>query len=161
MKRILLLLFSILFASILFAQIDPELLRRLPAKTDSLSMNMDAVYNRPFIQLGKLPVAVGGYVEANYQYIGENGVTEGHQFPRLDDVVGLDPVAGGLLAAVGLPLELARRVGAVDEQQHAARPAQRRDLRDRVDHPVRVRRRGAAAPSRRLGRGRGRTAGRG
>jgi len=41
---------------------------------------MDAVYNRPFIQVGKLPVALGGYVEANYQYLGENGVSEGHQF---------------------------------------------------------------------------------
>jgi len=80
MKRILLIFFSIHFASIVSAQIDPELLRRVPAKTDSLSINMDAVYNRPFIQIGKLPVALGGYVEANYQYIGENGVTEGHQF---------------------------------------------------------------------------------
>jgi len=43
-------------------------------------MNMDAVYNRPFIQAGKLPVALGGYVEGNYQYVGKNGVTEGHQF---------------------------------------------------------------------------------
>jgi hypothetical protein len=43
-------------------------------------MNMDAVYNRPFLQLGKLPVAIGGYAEANYQYLQENGVSEGHQF---------------------------------------------------------------------------------
>ena len=41
---------------------------------------MDAVYDRPFIQAGKLPVSLGGYVEGNYQYVGENGVTEGHQF---------------------------------------------------------------------------------
>ena len=41
---------------------------------------MDAVYNRPFIQVGKLPVALGGYVEANYQYLSENGISEGHQF---------------------------------------------------------------------------------
>ena len=41
---------------------------------------MDALYNRPFLQLGKLPVALGGYVEANYQYLQENGITEGHQF---------------------------------------------------------------------------------
>ena len=32
------------------------------------------------MQLGKLPVAIGGYVEANYQYLSENGVSEGHQF---------------------------------------------------------------------------------
>ena len=30
--------------------------------------------------MGKLPVALGGYVEANYQYLSENGVSEGHQF---------------------------------------------------------------------------------
>lgn len=41
---------------------------------------MDALYNRPFIQVGKLPVALGGYVEANYQYLSENGVSEGSQF---------------------------------------------------------------------------------
>lgn len=43
-------------------------------------MNMDAVYNRPFMQVGKLPVSLGGYVEANYQYVQENGITERHQF---------------------------------------------------------------------------------
>jgi len=41
---------------------------------------MDAVYDRPFIQPGKLPVSLGGYVEGNYQYVGKDGVTEGHQF---------------------------------------------------------------------------------
>ena len=51
-------------------------------------MNMDAIYNRPFLSIGKLPVAVGGYVEADYTYIGTDGVTDGHSFriPRLDDV---------------------------------------------------------------------------
>ena len=62
------------------AQIDPELLRNPEQKNDSLKLNMDAVYNRPFIQVGKLPVALGGYMEANYQYLGQDGVTEGHQF---------------------------------------------------------------------------------
>lgn len=76
---------SILFiAALLFlqakAQIDPELLCRPQNDTGSLKLNMDAVYDRPFIQVGKLPVALGGYIEANYQYLGENGVTEGHQF---------------------------------------------------------------------------------
>jgi hypothetical protein len=41
---------------------------------------MDAVYDRPFTQAGRLPVSLGGYMEANYQYLGEDGVTEGHQF---------------------------------------------------------------------------------
>jgi hypothetical protein len=43
-------------------------------------MNMDAVYNRPFLSYGKLPVSLGGYVEANWQHLGTNGISEGHQF---------------------------------------------------------------------------------
>ena len=78
--KILLTLICTLTISLAFAQIDPDLLRRLPTAQDSLSLNMDAVYQRPFIQVGKLPVALGGYVEANYQYVGENGISEGHQF---------------------------------------------------------------------------------
>ena len=62
------------------AQIDPELLRTTSKNTDSLKLNMDAVYDRPFVQVGKLPVALGGYMEANYQYLQTDGVTEGHQF---------------------------------------------------------------------------------
>ncbi|MEJ7625874.1 MAG: hypothetical protein WKF35_03340 [Ferruginibacter sp.] len=62
------------------AQVDPELLRNENNKGDSLQLNMDAVYNRPFVKAGKLPVSLGGYAEANYQYVGENGITEGHQF---------------------------------------------------------------------------------
>ena len=27
-----------------------------------------------------MPVALGGYVEANYQYLNEDGISEGHQF---------------------------------------------------------------------------------
>lgn len=68
------------------AQIDSSLLVRNPIDTSyQKSMNMDAVYNRPFLQIGKMPVTVGGYVEADYQYIGEDGVTEGHSFriPRM------------------------------------------------------------------------------
>ena len=62
------------------AQIDPVLLRKTEKDTSGLLLNMDAVYNRPFLQLGKLPVALGGYAEANYQYLQEDGITEGHQF---------------------------------------------------------------------------------
>lgn len=62
------------------AQIDPVLLRRVPADTSRLKLNMDAVYNRPFVKPGRLPVALGGYVEANYQYGVTDGITEGHQF---------------------------------------------------------------------------------
>jgi hypothetical protein len=80
MKRYLLFATGFLIASVSLAQIDPALLRKVPARSDSLPLNMDAVYNRPFLQVGKLPVALGGYAEANYQYASENGISEGHQF---------------------------------------------------------------------------------
>ncbi|HEX6225596.1 MAG TPA: hypothetical protein VFZ52_14365 [Chryseolinea sp.] len=62
------------------AQIDTTLLKRTPPDTTLMKMNMDAVYNRPFLSMGKLPVALGGYIEANWQHLGTDGVTEGHQF---------------------------------------------------------------------------------
>ncbi len=64
----------------ILAQIDTTLLRRTAPDTTRMQLNMDAVYNRPFLSFGKLPVALGGYVEANWQHMGTNGVTEGHQF---------------------------------------------------------------------------------
>ena len=45
------------FCSVLSAQ------NRLPADSTGLTINMDAVYNRPFLQVGKMPVALGGYAE--------------------------------------------------------------------------------------------------
>ncbi|HVE60389.1 MAG TPA: hypothetical protein VNA26_01125, partial [Chitinophagaceae bacterium] len=80
MKYFYLLLLTSFFIGQLNAQIDPELLRKAPGETDSLTLNMDAVYDRPFVRAGKLPVALGGYMEANYQYLSEDGVTERHQF---------------------------------------------------------------------------------
>lgn len=80
MKKYYSLFIVLCSAPALFAQIDPSLLRRTPKDTGAIQMNMDAVYNRPFLQLGKLPVALGGYVEANYQYLKEDGISEGHQF---------------------------------------------------------------------------------
>lgn len=80
MKQFLLFITASFFALNLSAQIDPSLLRRVSKDTTGMQMNMDAVYNRPFLQLGKLPVAIGGYAEANYQYLQEDGVSEGHQF---------------------------------------------------------------------------------
>jgi hypothetical protein len=79
-RKYLLILFVCCFAETAFTQIDPSLLRRVPKDTAMNKMNMDALYDRPFLQLGKLPVALGGYAEANYQYLQENGITEGHQF---------------------------------------------------------------------------------
>ncbi|MBA3647636.1 MAG: hypothetical protein H0W62_03640 [Chitinophagales bacterium] len=62
------------------AQIDPSLLKRTTSDTLKQIMNMDAIYNRPALKYDKLPVSLGGYVEANYQYLGTDGISEGHQF---------------------------------------------------------------------------------
>lgn len=80
MKKIVTLLLLLSLYHLAIAQIDPELLRGPAGDTSRWQLNMDAVYNRPFIQVGKLPIALGGYVEANYQYLGENGISEGQQF---------------------------------------------------------------------------------
>ena len=79
MKYIILIL-TIFIAFSAGAQIDSSLLRRTPVNTTGNMLNMDAVYNRPFLSVGKLPVALGGYAEANWQHLGTDGVTEGHQF---------------------------------------------------------------------------------
>ena len=75
-----LFLILLLTGSEAFGQIDSTLFRRTARDTSKLYLNMDAVYNRPFLAVGKLPVSVGGYVEANWQHLGTDGVTEGHQF---------------------------------------------------------------------------------
>ena len=62
------------------AQIDTTLLKSTQQDTSRMQLSMDAVYNRPFLSVGKLPVALGGYVEANWQHLGTDGITEGHQF---------------------------------------------------------------------------------
>lgn len=80
MKKVFLILLLINLSLTAFGQIDPTLLRRIPKDTSGIQLNMDAMYNRPFMQVGKLPVALGGYAEANYQYLQQDGVTEGHQF---------------------------------------------------------------------------------
>ena len=79
MRKIIILLF-LCGAMPLLAQIDPTLLRRFPKDTVKDLMNMDAVYNRPFLGMGKLPVSVGGDAEINWQHLGTDGVSEGHQF---------------------------------------------------------------------------------
>jgi hypothetical protein len=80
MKYSLLTFFAFALYASAFSQIDPELLRKSPKPADSLRLNMDAVYDRPMIKAGKVPVSLGGYMEANYQYSSENGISEGHQF---------------------------------------------------------------------------------
>ena len=44
------------------------------------SMNMDAVYDRPFLTFDKFPVNLGGYLEANSIYSVEDGLSEGLSF---------------------------------------------------------------------------------
>jgi len=63
------------------AQIDSTLFKRSP-KPDSakVSMNMDAVYNRPFLQVGRTPLGVGGYAELNTNYAATDGISEGLSF---------------------------------------------------------------------------------
>ena len=86
MKPILILITALICLPTIQAQVDSSLLKRVPADTGAIDkMNMDAVYDRPFLQIGKLPVSVGGYIEADYQYMGMDGITDGHSFriPRL------------------------------------------------------------------------------
>ncbi len=63
-----------------YAQIDSSLIKRSELDTTGNSLNMDAIYSRPFLNYSKLPVSVGGYAEINWQHLGTEGVSEGHQF---------------------------------------------------------------------------------
>lgn len=86
MKKLYLTFLFLTLVAASLAQVDSTLVRRTPRDTTfQRAMNMDAIYNRPFLSIGKLPAAIGGYVEADYTYIGTDGVTEGHSFriPRL------------------------------------------------------------------------------
>jgi hypothetical protein len=80
MRNTVIVLSVMLVSSVSHAQIDPVLLRKTSTDTSAMLLNMDAVYSRPFLQVGKLPVALGGYAEANYQYLQQDGITKGHQF---------------------------------------------------------------------------------
>lgn len=77
-RNLILFLFS-LIAFDGFSQTDSSI-KRLTIDTTKTKMNMDAIYNRPFLSAGKLPVAIGGYLEANTQYASTDGATEGFSF---------------------------------------------------------------------------------
>lgn len=62
------------------SQVDSTTIQHQLADSATVSMNLDAVYNRPFLQPGRMPIAIGGYVEANSRYMGTNGVSEGVSF---------------------------------------------------------------------------------
>jgi hypothetical protein len=58
--------------SLIFAQSDS-----IPAQKKDTTTNQDAIYNRPFIQLGRTTTAVGGYLEGNTNYFVTDGVPDG------------------------------------------------------------------------------------
>ncbi len=77
---IIILILTLMSEQSVFAQSDSILIKRIKADTSKLLMNVDAVYNRPFLQVGKTPVAVGGYLEANSNYFVTEGISEGLSF---------------------------------------------------------------------------------
>jgi hypothetical protein len=80
MKRLILLVLACILHLAAHAQIDSSLFKRVSVKDTTVQLNIDATYNRPFLKLGKTPVAVGGYIEANSNYSTTDGVTEGLSF---------------------------------------------------------------------------------
>lgn len=62
-----------------YAQKD-SVITRTPVDTSSTKLNMDAVYDRPFLNINKTPVAFGGYLEANSIHSTTEGVTDGLSF---------------------------------------------------------------------------------
>jgi len=62
------------------AQKDSSFFKRTPKDTSKEKMNMDGVYDKPFLTMGKLPIAIGGYMEANTEYSGSPGVYNGFSF---------------------------------------------------------------------------------
>ncbi len=80
MKKLFLILTLIFLSTQVFSQIDSSFFKRISVDTSFNMLNMDATYNRPFLGIGKSPVSVGGYIEAQYQYLGEDGITDGHSF---------------------------------------------------------------------------------
>lgn len=73
-------LFSLLLLRCLASDAQNDSSSRLPADSSRLKLNMDAVYDRPFLQAGKLPIALGGYAEANTNYQSTAGVSDGLSF---------------------------------------------------------------------------------
>jgi hypothetical protein len=59
---------------------DSSFFKRKGLDTSKSKLNMDAVYNRPFLSAGKSPIAIGGYFEANSQYASTDGVSDGLSF---------------------------------------------------------------------------------
>lgn len=72
-----LLLIIFLSANFIFAQEDEVDLKQNDKDSE---MNMDAVFTRPALSFEKVPVALGGYLEANTYHRTEEGITDGLSF---------------------------------------------------------------------------------
>jgi hypothetical protein len=80
-KKIVLINYLLLIiTNNLYSQNDTIKINRIIIDTTKMFLNSDAVYNRPFLKYGKIPVAIGGYAEANSQYKVTDGVTDGLSF---------------------------------------------------------------------------------
>jgi hypothetical protein len=79
-KPVLLGIAIVFSGNSLMAQELDSLIKRTPVDTSKAMLNMDAAYNRPFLTVSKMPVALGGYLEANTFYASEDGVSEGFSF---------------------------------------------------------------------------------
>ncbi|HYV94185.1 MAG TPA: hypothetical protein VE978_20585 [Chitinophagales bacterium] len=84
-KNFFLIIFSICIYISANAQTKSTHLKHIPTDTTKQTLSMDAAYNRPLISAGKLPIAIGGYLEANTQYASTDGASDGlsFQFRRL------------------------------------------------------------------------------
>ncbi len=80
-----LILYTAILSTYTSAQNDSVLFNQTQKDTGVLKLNLDGVYNRPFMQTGKFPVSIGGYLEANSSYFATDGISEGlsFQFRRL------------------------------------------------------------------------------
>ncbi|MEJ7674459.1 MAG: hypothetical protein WKF59_17625 [Chitinophagaceae bacterium] len=73
--RIKIIGFLLLFSSIAIAQRDTSFFKKLTRDTSVNKMNMDAIHDRPFLQMGSLPVDIGGYLEANTTHSSTDGTS--------------------------------------------------------------------------------------
>lgn len=80
LRQTVLLITTLVSLGKINAQTIDSVLTRQGVDTSSNMMNMDAVYNRPFLTFDKMPVAIGGYLEGNSIYSVEDGVSEGLSF---------------------------------------------------------------------------------
>ena len=63
-----------------FGQVKEKVADSIPKDSTQSNLNMDAVYDRPFLKFSKVPVAFGGYLEANAIYANEEGISDGLSF---------------------------------------------------------------------------------